>query len=280
MVKFIDILSSVISEQKRYKLQPEVYEKLHKITDELWSIRKKKFTKKTLFDEFPFKLANGVDGLVKVYINPRLPYFGYMGTKPKKSLDPADIYIDVNPNRSDSKKNIFLTLYHEMIHASDPTQSHLWTPKYHSTYNEKRDEFYWGHPIEFFAITNEFLEGLLLEFKRRKGRMRNPANVKILAKSFRNILNYFARGEKLTNQSLDILYRINDEYLNPDAITQSISNIQTDFPEVSELIPTKKDDIPYFLNYVQLIKRYNPKIWPRFLTMLYKFSEEIEEILK
>jgi hypothetical protein len=39
------------------------------------------------------------------------------------------------------------------------------------------------------------------------------------------------------------------------------------------------DDVPYYLNYVELIKKYNPKIWRRFLTMLVKTKDEIESII-
>ena len=277
-MKFINILTSVISEQKKYNFPPETQSKINSVVNKLWNDRNKKYTKKTMVDFFPFKLADGNDGLVKVIVNPRLPYIGFMGTNPKKSLDPADIFIEVNPKHYLSKKNLYLTIFHEMIHASDPTQSHEWKPSYETTYNPKKDEYYWGHPIEFFAITNEFIEGLMNEYKRRASRTRNPENKMLLMKSFNNILNYFGKGEKLSKLSLDILYRINDEYVNTNKISTMLADISTDYPNASELIPNK-EDIPYYLQYVQLIKRYNPKIWPRFLTMLFKVKDELEEII-
>lgn len=280
MYKFLNILTSIISEQKRYKFAPETYEKINKAVSKLWDNRNRKYTKKTLVDVIQFKLADGTDGLVKIIVNPRLPYIGFMGTRPKKSIDPTDIYIEVNPKHYGSKKNLYLTIYHEMIHASDPTQSVKWTPSYNVTYSEKKDEMYWGHPIEFFAITNEFLEGLVLEFKRRKSRMKNPENIKQLEKSFKNILNYFAKGEKLSRLSLDVLYRINDEYVDSNKISNVIADIKTDFPNVAELVPENDNDIPYYLNYIELIKNFNPKIWPRFLTMLFKTKDEVMSILK
>ena len=278
MIKFINILTSVISEQKRYQFSPETQERLKSVVDKLWNDRNKKYLKKTKVDFFPFKLANGTDGLVKVVVNPRLPYIGFMGTNPGKSLDPADIFIEVNPKHYQSKKNLYLTIYHEMIHASDPTQSHEWKPSYDVTYNPKRDEEYWGHPIEFFAITNEFLEGLINEYTRRANRTRSSENRGLLLKSFNNILNYFAKGEKLNKLSQDILYRINDEYVNTSKISNMLADISTDYPNVTELIPNK-EDIPYYLHYVQLIKKYNPDIWPKFLTMLFKTKDEIENII-
>jgi hypothetical protein len=148
-----------------------------------------------------------------------------------------------------------------------------------TTYNEKKDELYWGHPIEFFAITNEFLEGLILEFKRRAERIRNDDNRKYLRKSLNNLLRYFQSGEKLTKLTTDILYRINDEYVEHSQVSNALNNLVTDNPQLADFLSQKKDDIPYYLNYIQLIKKYNPKIWPRFLTMLYKTKDEIENII-
>lgn len=278
MIKFIPILSDVINEQKRHKFEPETYAKLHSLVNNLWSNRDKEYKGKTIVDYVPITVKDGTKGQVQIRVNPRLKYIGYMGTKPKDSRDPMDIYIEVNPKFYESKKNLYLTLYHELIHAIDPTQSTKLSPKYLTTYDEKSDEKYWGHPIEFFAITNEFLEGLVLEFKRRADRIRNEDNRKHLNKSFNNILNYFAKGEKLSKVSSDILYKINDEYVQDDEISKVLDDLITNNPHLADYIKMP-DDVPYYLNYVELIKKYNPKIWRRFLTMLVKTKDEIENII-
>ena len=278
MIKFIPILSDVINEQKRHKFDPETYAKIHSVVDKLWNDRNIEYKGKTIVDYISITLKDGTQGQVQLRVNPRLKYIGYMGTKPKDSRDPMDMYIEVNPKFYESKKNLYLTLYHELIHAIDPTQTTKLNQKYQTTYNEKSDKMYWGHPIEFFAITNEFLEGLVLEFKRRSERIRNEDNRKYLNKSFKNILGYFAKGEKLTRVSNDILYKINDEYVNDNEISKVLDDLITNNPHLADYIKMP-NDIPYFLNYIQLIKKYNPKIWPRFLTMLYKTKDEIENII-
>jgi len=274
MIKFIPILSDVITEQKRHKFDSETYAKIHSVVDKLWNDRNIEYKGKTIVDYISITLKDGTQGQVQLRVNPRLKYIGYMGTKPKDSRDPMDMYIEVNPKFYESKKNLYLTLYHELIHAIDPTQTTKLNQKYQTTYNEKSDKMYWGHPIEFFAITNEFLEGLVLEFKRRSERIRNEDNRKYLNKSFKNILGYFAKGEKLTRVSNDILYKINDEYVNDNEISKVLDDLITNNPHLADYIKIP-NDIPYFLNYIQLIKKYNPKIWPRFLTMLYKTKDEI-----
>ena len=280
MKRLVNILNEIITEGKRYHFDPEVYLRLHAVVDELWNNKNKVYKKKTLIDKIPFKTADGVDGLVRIIINPRLKYIGEMGTSPKKSTDPADIYIDLNPKFFESKKNLYLTLYHEMIHASDPTQSHKWSPIYDLSYDETSDEKYWGHPVEFFAISNEFLEGLFLEFESRMKSNPNPKNILNLKKSFQNILNYFARGEKLSKLSLDILSRINDEHVDDERISKLVADIKSQNPEFFYSKQIKKEeDLPYYLYYVQMIKKFNPEIWPKFLTMLFKMKDEINSIL-
>lgn len=278
MIKFINILSDVIVEQKRHKFEPETYEKIHSIVNDLWNDRNYPYKGKTVVNYLPITTKDGVQGQVEVRVNPRLKYIGFMGTNPKDSRDPMDIYIEVNPKFYESKKNLYLTMYHELIHAIDPTQSTKMSPKYLTTYNEKYDEMYWGHPIEFFAITNEFLEGLVLEFKRRTDRIRNEDNRKHLNKSFKNILNYFAKGEKLSKVSSDILYKINDEYVEEGEISKILDDLITNNPQLADYITMPKD-IPYYLQYIELIKKFNPKIWRRFLTMLFKTKDEIETII-
>jgi hypothetical protein len=138
---------------------------------------------------------------------------------------------------------------------------------------------YWGHPVEFFAITNEFLEGLVLEFERRSQLIQDPSDKKALLKSLKNILNYFGKNEPLTNQSKDILRRINDEHVDDNVLSKLVSDIESKFPNVSDLITDTKE-IPYFLDYIELIKKHNPEIWPRFLTMLFKTKDDIINVIK
>jgi hypothetical protein len=279
MIKFLNILSDVLTEAKRYQLSPETRFKLISVVEDLWNNRKKEYKGKTLVDVIPFKMADGTDGLARVIVNPRLKYIGYMGTKPKNSYDPADLYIEVSPKYYESKKNLYLTLFHEMMHASDPMQSHKWSPKYDLTYDEKSDDKYWGHPTEFFAISNEFLEGLVNEFERRAQRLKKKDNSKPLLKSLQNIMNYFAKNEPLTKQSLNIIQRINDDSIGSGKFGEILANIETDYPETSDIIPPSYEDEPYYLHYVQMIKKFNPEIWKKFLSMLFTTSKEIENMI-
>jgi hypothetical protein len=277
MKKILNILNHLIVEQKRDILDPELYSSIEKLTDKLWSNKNKEYTKKTLVGQIPFKTKDGADGLIKIVINPRLSYIGEMGTKPYLSRDPMDFVMELQPKKYGSKKNLYLTIYHEVMHATDPNLSTKTSMKYLSTYNPLDDKKYWGHPIEFRAITNEFLEALVLEFKLRINRLIIPENKKFLTKSLENILNYFKQGSKLSKLSLDILRRMNDENVLDNRFSKLVADISSEFPQASEFIPDKEE--PYFLTYIETIKNHNPEIWRRFLTMLSKTSKEIEEII-
>ena len=277
MEKILTILNHLIVEQKRDILDPELYSSIEKLTDNLWSNRNKVYTKKTLIGQIPFKTKDGTDGLIKIVINPRLSYIGEMGTKPYLSRDPMDFVMELQPKKYGSKKNLYLTIYHEVMHATDPNLSTKTSMKYLSTYNPLDDKKYWGHPIEFRAITNEFLEALVLEFKLRISRLRIPENKKFLIKSLENILNYFKQGTKLSKLSLDILRRMNDENVLDNRFSKLVADISSEFPQTSEFIPDKEE--PYFLTYIEKIKNHNPEIWRRFLTMLVKTSREIDDII-
>jgi hypothetical protein len=277
-MKILNILETVISEGRRFQFPPEVYTKMMELTEKLWSLRNKPVTKKTFVDNIRFKTSDGVDGNVKVVINPRLKFIGSMETKPAYSRDPMDFVMELQPKEYVSKKNLFLTIYHEMLHATDPSQSTKMSIPYLTTYSEFTDDKYWGHPIEFRAISNEFMEGLVYEYKRRLNSLKKIENKKYLLKSLDNLLGYFAKGEQRSKLTDDILFRINDENLPDSRIAKLVADIQSEYPQISELIPRKKDD-PYYITYIELIKEHGPKLWPKFLSLLYNTVEEIREII-
>lgn len=276
MPKIIEILSNLLNEASRFKMDPELNFYLHDLADRLWETRNKKYTKKTLVDSFPFKTSDGVQGLVKIVINPRLKFIGQMDTKPIGSRDPMDFVMELQPKDYVSRKNLYLTLYHEMLHATDPSQSTKYNPKYMLSYSEFDDKKYWGHPIEFRAITNEFLEATEMEYERRLMSLRNPEQKKYLIQSLDNLLSYFSKGQKLSKLTLDILRRVNDEEVVENLISKSISDLTTIYPGVSDFIAAREGEEPYYITYIELIKKHNPEDWPRFLTMLYKSIEDLK----
>lgn len=276
MIKFINILSNVISEQKRYKLSPEDYTKLQELTDRLWTLRSKEIPRKIEVDQMEFTTADGSEGKVRIFLNPRYKNYGQMDLNPKTTRNPQKFVMQLNPKLFGSKKNLFLTLYHELMHATDPNFTTRSNDNYWKDYDPTVDEKYWGHPVEFRAVTNEFLEGLVNEFRRRNDRIVKIENRQLILKSLNNILNYFAKGEPLSRLSLDVINRISDEGLKDTRIANLLANISTEYPETSEFMNNKE---PYYLRLINTIKKFNPDMWPRFLKMLYDSVDEIKDII-
>ena len=210
--------------------------------------------------------------------DPNLEYFGLLTQKNEDSKKPEFI-LSVNPVKIKSKKNLYLTLYHEIIHSVDPNFSSKSTEKYWSDYNPDIDEKYFGHPIEFIAMSNEFIEALLNEFEIRIKRIRNKNNLNLLLKSSENILSYFSKGENLSKLSNSILDDMGGQLPEDDKIKRVISNIYIDYPDISNLIKNNQIET-YYVAYIELIKKHNPELWKRFLSMLYSSIQEIKEKIK
>jgi hypothetical protein len=273
MIKLIDILN----ESTRVKMDPDFKRVLNNVVDIIFKKRKTGFRKYTPITSIPIEIADGTPGTVEIVVDPELEHYGILDVKVEDSTDPNDFIIKINPNEVKSKKGLYQTLYHEIMHATDPMFSTKSTESFWGTYDPEMDEKYWGHPVEFRAITNEFIEGLINEFTLRRSRVKTPTSIDSLKKSLTNIMNHFSTGEKLTPLSSDI---IGDMY-GSEEMTRSriiLNNILVDNPEISDILSQRENDLEYLV-VLELVKKYSGSDWKRFLGMLYKASDEIKEIL-
>lgn len=273
MIKFIDILN----ESTRVKMDPDFKRVLNNVVDIIFKKRKTGFKKFTPITSIPIQIADGTPGTVEIAVDPELEHYGILDVKVEDSVDPNDFIIKINPNEVKSKKGLYQTLYHEIMHATDPMFSTKSTETFWDTYDPEFDDKYWGHPVEFRAITNEFIEGLINEFTLRRSRVKTPNSIESLKKSLVNIMNHFSNGEKLSVLSSDI---IGDMY-GSEEMSRSrmvLNNILIDNPEISDIFGQSEKNLEYMI-VLELVKKYSGSDWNRFLGMLYKASEEIKEIL-
>lgn len=273
MIKLIDILN----ESTRVKMDPDFKRVLNNVVDIIFKKRKTGFKKYTEITSIPIEIADGTPGTVEIVVDPELEHYGILDVKVEDSTDPNDFIIKINPNEVKSKKGLYQTLYHEIMHATDPMFSTKSTESFWDTYDPEMDEKYWGHPVEFRAITNEFIEGLINEFVLRRSRVKTHTSIESLKKSLDNIMNHFSNGEKLSVLSTDI---IGDMY-GSEEMTRSrmiLNNILIDNPEISDVLSKTERNLEYMV-VLELVKKYSGSDWKRFLGMLYKASEEIKEIL-
>jgi hypothetical protein len=279
MTKLINILSNILIEAKRIQIDPEITSQLELLTNIIYKKKLKGINKIIPVGNIPLKISDGSTGNAEVIINPSLRDMAITDNTSKDRLDPNAFVIYINPNRISNKKLIYQTLFHELMHATDPVFSTKFSEKLFSTYDTRVDEKYWAHQIEFRASTNEFLEGLVREFNIRKSRLKNKENIVLLIKSANNILSYFASGKKLTKLSFNILQEMgDDEHIN-NIYQKVLRNIPVEFPSVIELLPEKKG-IPPYLEALELIKVNDKEVWAKFLSMLYTTIEEIKQNLQ
>jgi hypothetical protein len=273
MIKFIDILN----ESTRVKMDPDFKRVLNNVVDIIFKKRKTGFKKFTPITSIPIQIADGTPGTVEIAVDPELEHYGILDVKVEDSVDPNDFIIKINPNEVKSKKGLYQTLYHEIMHATDPMFSTKSTETFWDTYDPEFDDKYWGHPVEFRAITNEFIEGLINEFTLRRSRVKTPNSIESLKKSLDNIMNHFSNGEKLSVLSSDI---IGDMYGSEEMSRSrmALNNILIDNPEISDIFSKSEKNLEYMV-VIELVKKYSGSDWKRFLGMLYKSSEEIKEIL-
>jgi hypothetical protein len=163
----------IFNESKRIKLDSNTISLLQKITDTIYKKRNTGFKKYTPITSMPITVQDGTPGTVEIAVDPELEFFGLLDQKVEDSRDPNDFILTLNPRKITSKKNLYLTLYHEIMHATDPGYTTKSSDKYWKDYDPEIDEKYWAHPIEFRASTNEFIEGLRNEFSLRKKRLKN-----------------------------------------------------------------------------------------------------------
>jgi hypothetical protein len=273
MIKLVDILS----ESTRVKLSPDTLAIINRVVELIFKKRKNGFKKYTPITSIPIMVADGSSGTVEISIDPDLKYYGILDTKVEDSTDPNDFIIKINPNKIKSKKGLYQTIYHEIMHATDPNFSTKYTEDYWSDYDPDFDEKYWGHPIEFRAITNEFIEGLMNEFKLRRKRLTNKNSIISLKKSLNNILNHFATGEPLSPLSSDIIHSMyGSEEINNN-FKKVLKDIVMVYPDVADII--KKEENLDYMSVINLVKQYSGEDWKRFLGMLVKASDEIKETL-
>ena len=272
-------LINIINEGKRIKLEPELNALIQRVTDIIYKKRNTGFKKYTPITQMPIIVQDGTPGTVEIAVDPGLEYFGLLDQKVEDSKDPNDFILTINPRKITSKKNLYLTLYHEIMHATDPGFSTKSSEKYWKDYDPEIDEKYWAHPIEFRASTNEFIEALRNEFNLRKKRIKNVENTKYLINSADNILDYFANGTPLSKLSYDIIESMSGLVPQNTRISKLLQDIFIEYPQTSEFSP-KHEKPPYYIGYIELIKKYDPTIWKRFLTMLHNEIQEIKENLK
>ena len=269
-----------IYEIKRPLLKDNLEDELRKIVDLFFEKTKRKITKKIKLGEMLITIEDGTQGRVNVFIDPYLskefktPVYAYLDTEGEEN-NPNKLFVSLNPNMFVDKTELYNTLYHEFLHATDPVFSTKSTEKFWRGYDSEVDEKYWGHQVEFRAITGEILNALVKEFIRRKESLIDSSQLKYLIDSNENILHHFSQGEELTKLSKMIFQSM----FKVQNVKSILSDIVLNYPSTSDIIPFADRDMNYLTKYLSNIKKFGGQRWNKFLSMLYTTHNEIMEIL-
>jgi len=275
---------NITESSKRYRLDDKNLENMISLVDLVYDESKKKTKKKKMYKiiDVPITTIDGEEYDLPVYIDPELVGYAALGYDKQDPISTENIALMVNPAMVVSKKNLYNSLYHEFLHAVDPTITSKPSTKYQSTYGDptERPDLYYSHGIELRAITGEFFEAMVNEFTERVENIRDEKDKKTLMDSLRNIVEFFVELKPLSPLSYNILDEMNGESNLENKFKKALTSMFRDYPNTSEFINDTPDDAPYFLTVIDMIRHFSPRGWKKFLTMLYSTQEEIKQILQ
>ena len=267
---------------KRFKLDDINLQTMLELLDDLQKETKKIRKKKSyFFKEVPITTIDGQTYMMPVWIDTNLDTYAAMGRDEQRPIGIDNTNLIVNPLEIKSGKHFYNSLYHEFLHAVDPTLTSKPSEKYLKKYGDPitNPEKYYSHGIELRGITGEFFEALVNEFKERSKYIKDEDDKELLLNSLDNIVSFFNELRPLSPLSYDIIDKMNGDYDLDDKFKSQLSSMLKQYPKVSELIPDTPNIEPYFLEVINSIRVYNPKGWKMFLNMLYTTKNEIEDNL-
>lgn len=158
-----------VFESKRIILPKEVDDKIIELVDNLWRQRGLIFRNKRKVGVLSFNTLDGASGMVRIFVDPNLvDNWASIDTEPLYSRDPADFVLIISKiSEFESKTHLYNVIYHEMIHAVDPTQSTKFSSRFQSSYKWwNSDKDYYSHKVEQTAIFSEILNSIVKEFQK------------------------------------------------------------------------------------------------------------------
>lgn len=174
--------------------------------------------------------------------------------------------LEENKKSGNLRELIRTILYHEFIHAKDPSQFYGVDKRYE--HGEGKEDKYYGSFKEFLAFTGQFLEALIDKTKKiinshefYNSQISSP----FLQKTFQSILDFFAKGTEL-----------------PPYIVWFYSLTLKDFMRFAKgekLDFTISDELKRTLWHLDRVKKYNSKMWNNFLGDLYSTMQEIVDLV-
>ena len=163
-------------------------------------------------------------------------------------------------------------LYHEMIHALDPTSNVYRKKDWGKTYNIGDPASYYSDLGEFKAFTGQFQEKII---DRVKSIMLSSSPSPYEIEEFlQHILDYFSgKTKEIPKPIVNFLYDMSKE-----GIFKKLARTTTTLAALVGVELFDVDDPTMQFDNIRLIKKYNPAEYKRFLKNIYLTAKEGENI--
>jgi len=248
----------------------ELVEKIFKKQDKFFDFNKIKV------GELSILIDDGTKHNVEVIIDSSLPEEAEV-----RDVSELEEYFDfklsINPNFIKTKTGLYNTIYHEVMHLSDPSI----TTKPSEDYLNSQNYNYYSLMIEFRAWTNEILEALHNEVVNELGYITNKNELSDLKDTLKNIVVHITTGIPLSSKSSRLLRKMSGREETVDDLDDILQKVNSSYPNLSHLTEPigEEEELPNYLLVLMNIKEANPKRWKIFIKMLKHTYDELIELI-
>ncbi len=255
---------------------------IQKLVDKIFEVKSQFIdSPKGKVDDIVVRTDDGVLYEASVFLDASIPNYGEM-TDISGSYDFFDIEVVINPNLIKSKKQLYNKLYHEFLHATDPTLTTQQDPEsIQNILNMDTDEKYYGSAIEFRAWTGEILEALQNEIISRLHNDTTEQDIIDLKDILKNIVVHITTGRELQPRAKKLLDAMEGNNDGLDDLTDVLEKVKINHPQLMFLFD--KDEQGYthaeYLAVLKDIRTHNKEQWGDFILQLKQLYNELISIL-
>lgn len=250
---------------------------IYKLVEKIFKNEKKFFDfKKTKIGELIILIDDGTKHRVGVYFDTVTDGEAYIQDNYEND-EYFEFNLYINPNFIKTKKGLYNTIYHEVMHLSDPTV----TTKPDDQYVNYHNYNYYALESEFRAWTSEILESLRNEVINELAYVENKKELHYLKNTLKNIVAHIADGYDLYPESSKLIRKMSGREETIIDFTEVLKKVDILYPNLSHLKEPigEEEEIPTYLLILRNFQGANPKRWKDFIKMLkYTYDELIDLI--
>jgi hypothetical protein len=263
-------------EHKRVNLSIETKKQIRELTKKIFKDRDKFFD----FDdrkvgELVISIDDGTKHVVDVYIETVSSDEAHIIDM--RDDDYFEFRLFVNLNYIKTEKGLYNTIYHEVMHLTDPSI----TTRPSEEYINYNDTDYYSMLIEFRAWTNEILEALYNEVINELSYVNNKNELNILRNTLKNIIAHIADGFELLPKAKILMRKMSGREEVVEDISEVLNKVNLIYPNLSHLTEPigEEEEIPTYILVLMNFKDVDEERWNGFIRTLKKVYEELIDLI-